>query len=110
MRLLRKLFRRDDSLRAVHAPLAARAADDPERFARLILDLDPRTAMDPADSAQLLSAIADALISHERAISFARRRAAEVLVARVEAAAAGLELEEALGFNLDMAPEPIIDE
>jgi len=110
MRLLRKLFRRGDALSAVHAPLARRAADDPERFARLILDLDPRTALNPADAERLLGEIAEALIAHERIMAFARRRAAEQLIARVEDAVAGLELEEALGYNLESAPEPIIDE
>jgi hypothetical protein len=113
MRLIRKLFsaaRRDDILSAVHAPLARRAADDPERFARLVLDLDPRTALDPADAQRLIDQIAEALIAHERQMAAARRRAAERLVNRLEHAVAGLELEESLGFNLEQAPEPIIDE
>ena len=110
MRLLSKIFRRDDAMSAVHAPLARRAADDPERFARLVLDLDPRTALDPADAERLLGQIADALIAHERTMAFARRRAAEALIARLEHAVAGLELEDAVGLHLESAPEPIIDE
>jgi ABC-type Zn uptake system ZnuABC Zn-binding protein ZnuA len=113
MRLLRKLLgtaHRDDALRAVHAPLANRAADDPEGFARLVLDLDPRTALDPARAKLLIDEIADALIAHERDMALARRQAAEQLVARLEHAVTGLELEESIGFTLESAPEPIIDE
>jgi hypothetical protein len=112
MRLLRKIFGggRDDALRAVHAPLAGRVAHDPEAFARLVLDLDPRTALDESKAEKLLGDIADALITHERQMAAARRRAAEALVARLEDAVAGLELEEQIGFNLEAAPEPIIDE
>jgi hypothetical protein len=111
MRLIRKLLgRREDTLRAVHAPLARRAADDPEAFARLVLDLDPRTALDPVQADKLIGEIAEALISHELHMAVARRRAAEQLVARLENAVAGLELEELTGFNLDTVPEPIIDE
>ena len=110
MRLLRKLQGNRRALRAVHAPLASRAADDPEAFARLVLDLDPRTAMDPGQAKRLIDQIADALIAHERQMAVARKRAAEQLVARLEDAVAGLELEEALGFNLETAAEPIIDE
>ena len=113
MKLIRKLFaaaHREDSFRAVHAPLAGRAAKDPEAFARLVLDLDPRTALDEKQAQRLIGEIADALIAHERQMAVARRKAADELVARLEHAVAGLELEEALGFNLDTVPEPIIDE
>src|SRR6478672_8058109 len=81
MKLIRKLFaaaHREDSLRAVHAPLAGQ--------------------------------IADALIAHERQMAIARRKAAAELVARLENAVAGIELEEIVGYNLDTVPEPIIDE
>jgi hypothetical protein len=113
MRLLRKLLgarTRQDAIRAVHAPLAGRVAHDPEAFARLVLDLDPRTALDEAQAQKLIGEIADALIAHEREMAMARRRAAAELVARLENAVTGLELEELSGFNLDAAPEPIIDE
>jgi hypothetical protein len=113
MRLIRKLFgagSRADAVRAVHAPLADRMARDPEAFARLVLDLDPRTAMDAAHAERLLGEIAEALIAHEREMAHARRRAAQQLVSRLEQAVAGLELEELVGFNLESAPEPIIDE
>src|SRR4051794_5721533 len=113
MRLIRKLFaaaHREDSLRAVHAPLAGRVAHDPEAFARLVLDLDPRTALDETQAQKLIGEIADALIAHEREMAMARRRAAAELVARLENAVNGLELEELTGFNLETAPEPIIDE
>jgi len=113
MKLLRKLFaaaHREDSLRAVHAPLKRRAVHDPEAFARLVLDLDPRTALDSQQAEKLIGEIADALIAHERQMAMARRRAAEALVERLEDAVAGLELEDAIGFNLEAAPEPIIDE
>ena|SRR5690349_21505296 len=113
MKLIRKLFaaaHREDSFRAVHAPLAGRAAKDPEAFARLVLDLDPRTALDEQQAQKLIGEIADALIAHERQMAVARRRAAEALVSRLEDAVAGLELEEMLGFNLETVPEPIIDE
>src|SRR3954468_20715825 len=113
MKLLRKLFAaapREDSLRAVHAPLAGRVAHDPEAFARLVLDLDPRTALDAATAERLIGEIADALIAHERQMATARRRAADALVARLEDAVSGLELEELIGFTPERAPEPIIDE
>ena len=113
MKLIRKLFaaaHREDSFRAVHAPLAGRAAKDPEAFARLVLDLDPRTALDHKQAEQLIGDIADALIAHERQMAIARRKAAEELVARLEHAVAGLEFEEMIGYNLETAPEPIIDE
>jgi hypothetical protein len=113
MKLIRKLFaaaHREDSLRAVHAPLAGRVADDPEAFARLVLDLDPRTALGPDSAEQLIGQIADALIAHERRMAMARRKAAAELVARLENAVAGIELEEMVGYNLDTVPEPIIDE
>ena len=113
MKLIRKLFaaaHREDSFRAVHAPLAGRAAKDPEAFARLVLDLDPRTALDEQQAQKLIGEIADALIAHERQMAVARRKAAEALVTRLEDAVAGLELEEMLGFNLETVPEPIIDE
>jgi hypothetical protein len=113
MRLIRKLFaaaHREDTLRAVHAPLAGRAAHDPEAFARLVLDLDPRTALDEKQAQRLIGEIADALIAHERQMAVARRRATEALAARLENAVAGLELEELTGFNLETVPEPIIDE
>src|SRR3954471_13671363 len=113
MKLIRKLFaaaHREDSLRAVHAPLAGRAANDPEAFARLVLDLDPRTALDEKQADRLIGEIADALIAHERQLPIARRKAAEALVERLEYAVTGLELEDLVGFNLESAPEPIIDE
>src|SRR3954451_18847479 len=113
MRLIRKLFaaaHREDSLRAVHAPLVGRAAHDPEAFARLVLDLDPRTALDETQATQLISEIADALIAHERRMATARGRAAGALAARLENAVAGIELEEMTAFNMEPAPEPIIDE
>ena len=113
MRLIRKLFgthKREDAMRAVHAPLAGRVAHDPEAFARLVLDLDPRTALDEQRAERLLGEIADALIAHERQMAAARRRAAAELAARLENAVAGLELEELTGFNLETVPEPIIDE
>jgi hypothetical protein len=111
MRLIRKLLgHREDTLRAVHAPLGRRAADDPEAFARLVLDLDPRTALDATQAEKLIGEIAEALIAHERQMAVARRHAATRLVARLEDAVAGLELEELTGFNLDTVPEPIIDE
>jgi len=112
MRLIRKLFgrTRHDALRAVHAPLAGRVAHDPEAFARLVLDLDPRTALDEKQAEKLIGEIADALIAHEREMAVARRRAKAELVARLENAVAGLELEELTGYNLETAAEPIIDE
>src|SRR5918911_5025835 len=97
MRLIRKLFAGrtgDDALRAVHAPLAVRLAQDPEAFARLVLDLDPRTALDAAQAERLLGEIAEALIAHERQLAEARRRAAVRLVERLEQAVSGLELED----------------
>src|SRR3954469_3584972 len=112
MKLIRKLFAaapREDSIRAVHAPLKRRAAHDPEAFARLVLDLDPRTALDEKQAQRLIGEIADAMIAHERQMAMARRRAAEALAARLENAVAGLELEELTGFNLETVPEPIID-
>ena len=111
MRLIRKLFgHREDSLRAVHAPLMKRVTDDPEAFARLVLDLDPRTALGPNQAERLIHQVAEALIAHERQMAVARRRAAAELVARLENAVAGLELEELVGFNLDTVAEPAIDE
>src|SRR3954447_21619074 len=113
MKLIRKLFAaapREDSIRAVHAPLKRRAAHDPEAFARLVLDLDPRTALDEKQAEKLIGQIADALIAHEREVATAPRRAKAELVARLENAVAGLELEELTGYNLETAAEPIIDE
>jgi hypothetical protein len=110
MRLLRKFRHRQDVLRAVHAPLSGRVAHDPEAFARLVLDLDPRTALDDATASRLIGDIADALIAHERDMAKARRQAAAALIARLEDAVAGLELEALLGYNLESVAEPIIDE
>ena len=110
MKLLRKFRHRQDVLRAVHAPLSGRVAHDPEAFARLVLDLDPRTALDEATASKLIGDIADALIAHERDMAKARRQAAEALIARLEDAVAGLELEELVGYHLESVAEPIIDE
>lgn len=88
-----------------HAPLAERARRDPDRFARLAMDLDLQAGegMGVAEGNRLLHDIAEALIVHTRVSAVARRRATEMLLARLERTVANIELEELGWFNFEQA-------
>ena len=97
----------------VHKPLADRAHRDPDRFARLAMDLDLQEGrgMSVADGNRLLRDIADALISHARVSAVARRRATEMLVDRLERTVANIELEALGWFNFEQAyAQPLEDD
>ncbi|HEY3021689.1 MAG TPA: hypothetical protein VGJ32_15935 [Solirubrobacteraceae bacterium] len=96
----------------VHKPLADRAHRDPDRFARLAMDLDLQAGrgMSVADGNRLLRDIAEAIISHVRVSAVARRRATEMLVERLERTVANIELEALGWFNFEQAyAEPLED-
>jgi len=96
----------------VHAPLAERARRDPDRFARLAMDLDLQEGrgMSVAEGNRLLHDIAGAVIGHIRLSVTARRQATAMLVARLERTVANIELEELGWFNFEQAyAEPLVD-
>jgi hypothetical protein len=96
----------------VHQPLLERARRDPDRFARLAMDLDLQAGrgMTVADGNRLLRDIADALISHVRVSAVARRKATEMLVDRLERTVANIELEALGWFNFEQAYAQPLDE
>ena len=97
----------------VHKPLADRARRDPDRFARLAMDLDLQEGrgMSVAEGNRLLRDIADALISHARVSAVVRRRATEMLVDRLERTVANIELEALGWFNFEQAyTQPLEDD
>src|SRR5437763_296046 len=95
-----------------HAPLAARAAEDPDRFARLAMDIDLQAGrgLTRIEGNRLLLEIAEAVIAHVRLSAMARRSANEMLLARLERTVANIELEELGWFNFEQAyAEPLHD-
>src|SRR3954471_24297175 len=94
----------------VHAPLAERVRRDPDRFARLAMDMDLQEGrgMTVAEGNRLLGDIADALVRRVRLSTAARRQATAMLVARLERTAAHIELEvlggrvEGPGANIEL--------
>ena len=89
----------------VHAPLAERARRDPDRFARLAMDLDLQEGrgLSTADGNRLLRDIAEALIAQVRVSAIARQKATEMLIERLERTVANIELEELGWFNFEQA-------
>jgi hypothetical protein len=95
-----------------HAPLAERARRDPDRFARLAMDMDLQAGrgLTRVEGNRLLVDIAEALIAHVRVSAVARRRATDMLVVRLERTVANIELEELGWFNFEQAyTEPLQD-
>src|SRR3954452_22071084 len=89
----------------VHGPLAERARRDPDRFARLAMDLDLQEGrgLSATEGNRLLRDIAEALIAQVRVSAIARQKATEMLIERVERTVANIELEELGWFNFEQA-------
>jgi hypothetical protein len=95
-----------------HAPLAERARQDPDRFARLAMDIDLQAGrgLTRVEGNRLLVDIAEALIAHVRVSTTARRRATDLLLDRLERTVANIELEELGWFNFEQAyAQPLAD-
>ena len=95
-----------------HAPLAERARQDPDRFARLAMDIDLQAGrgLTRVEGNRLLVDIAEALIAHVRVSAMARRRATDMLLDRLERTVANIELEELGWFNFEQAyAQPLQD-
>src|SRR3954465_7238376 len=88
-----------------HAPIVERARKDPDRFARLAMDIDLQAGrgLTLDEGNRLLADIADALIAHVRVSAKARRRATDMLLDRLERTVANIELEELGWFNFEQA-------
>jgi hypothetical protein len=88
-----------------HLPLALRAQQDPDRFARLAMDIDLQAGrgLTRFEGNRLLVEIAVALIAHVRVSAMARRRATDMLLDRLERTVANIELEELGWFNFEQA-------
>jgi hypothetical protein len=95
-----------------HAPLAERARQDPDRFARLAMDIDLQAGrgLTRVEGNRLLQDIAEAVIAHACVSTVARRKATDLLLDRLERTVANIELEELGWFNFEQAyAQPLED-
>jgi hypothetical protein len=95
-----------------HAPLVERARQDPDRFARLAMDIDLQAGrgLTRVEGNRLLVDIAEALIAQVRVSAMVRRRATDMLLDRLERTVANIELEELGWFNFEQAyAQPLQD-